>query len=544
MKQQMMSEIVGKLSGIGISVQNGDHTDISILTEFLDAGWSTGSKKINYEAYVFIDEQSKTVFMYEKTSEVGHGLSFGTDSKSSFQSGATLFRKVKSVQYGLDGKAYEYTLDLGAIPKSIKETSKNYGYKFKTVLSKNKAQYPPGYVPSIAIPVVSVSTAPGMGQAQGGFCPNCGALIASNAKFCEKCGRSVNMQQSMQYGAPQSASHLDAKAAAPKSRAGTLGLICIILLAVITFILNLIMGVNYIGWISSVVVLVVLWFIYIKISGKGCIATIFLWIITVLILFFILVFFSKPSATKESAANGTVENVASVITSSENATYGTNGNSNNNASLIEADESIESNPYRIIQYYDDCTLTLNDKAPEGDFIYDLAVIYRVRTHFKSMDYSKTAKDDIIKSVITDIRVVEGSQKGKISHIGLFKYGQYTIDNPDNYIEVENQKTKYENIFTVSGFTEDSVGFFVMLDNIAEYSWDGSQKANIEYFREKGITSDDIRVMIGYKIELHSKSGKVYYKDCTVDLFPKDLETAGTVDTGSNDTVEEAFSIKK
>jgi glycine cleavage system H lipoate-binding protein len=40
---------------------------------------------------------------------------------------------VKNVQYGLDGKVYEYSLDLGAIPKTVKETAKQYGWKFKTV---------------------------------------------------------------------------------------------------------------------------------------------------------------------------------------------------------------------------------------------------------------------------------------------------------------------------------------------------------------------------------------------------------------------------
>ncbi len=57
MKQQILSEICSKLSVLGISVQTGNGTDITISTEFLDAGWSTGSKKISYEALVFANEQ-------------------------------------------------------------------------------------------------------------------------------------------------------------------------------------------------------------------------------------------------------------------------------------------------------------------------------------------------------------------------------------------------------------------------------------------------------------------------------------------------------
>lgn len=147
MRQEMLAEISGKLSALGVPVQYGYGADITINTEFLDARWSTGSKKISYEASIFANEKDKAVYMYEKTTETGHGLSFGASGGTSFQSGSTLFRKVKSVQYGPDGKAYEYNLDLGAIPKAVKETAKRCGWKFKVVLNKNTAMYPAGYIP-------------------------------------------------------------------------------------------------------------------------------------------------------------------------------------------------------------------------------------------------------------------------------------------------------------------------------------------------------------------------------------------------------------
>lgn len=51
----------------------------------------------------------------------------------------TMFRKVKSMQYGPEGKVYEYNFDLGAIPKTVKEIAKANGWKFKTVVLKKKA---------------------------------------------------------------------------------------------------------------------------------------------------------------------------------------------------------------------------------------------------------------------------------------------------------------------------------------------------------------------------------------------------------------------
>lgn len=186
-KQDQINQIVQKFDQIGVSCKTGNGTDISVATEFLDAGWGTGNKKINYNALIFFDESSQTIFMWELTKEVGSGFSFGGSSETSFQSGTTLFRKVKSVQYGFDGKAYEYTLNLGAIPKTVKETAKQNGWKFKIVLSKNKAMYPAGYVPEYVSPLMEQSQQPPQTQPEV-FCSNCGMHVGVGVAFCSKCG--------------------------------------------------------------------------------------------------------------------------------------------------------------------------------------------------------------------------------------------------------------------------------------------------------------------------------------------------------------------
>lgn len=143
-KEILISNVLPKLKQLGINYSIGQETDVSIECEFVSAGWSTGKKKINYYASVFFDENSQTIFMWELTKEAGAGFSFGGEGETSFQSGKTFFRKVKSIQYGPDGKAYEYNLDLGAIPKAFKEVAKENNWKFKTVLRKEKACYPQG----------------------------------------------------------------------------------------------------------------------------------------------------------------------------------------------------------------------------------------------------------------------------------------------------------------------------------------------------------------------------------------------------------------
>ena len=45
----------------------------------------------------------------------------------------------RCVQYDSEGKVVEYSFDLGAIPKTVKEIAKANGWKFKTVIMKKKA---------------------------------------------------------------------------------------------------------------------------------------------------------------------------------------------------------------------------------------------------------------------------------------------------------------------------------------------------------------------------------------------------------------------
>ena len=139
MKQELLQEIETQLSATGIKAERSDKTDLSVDAELLDASFSTGKKKLRYEAMILLDEADKTVKMYEKTTEISAGVSFGMSGESSFQSGKTLFRKVKSVQYGPEGKVFEYNFDLGAIPKTVKTAAQAAGWKFKTVIIKKNA---------------------------------------------------------------------------------------------------------------------------------------------------------------------------------------------------------------------------------------------------------------------------------------------------------------------------------------------------------------------------------------------------------------------
>ncbi|MEW5783499.1 MAG: hypothetical protein AB1767_00175 [Bacillota bacterium] len=277
MKAQIISEIRNKMEALGIVAHEGNDADFTINTEFLDAGWSTGSKKISYEASVFANEQDNTVYMYEKTTEVGHGLSFGGENSSSFQSGKTLFRKVKSVQYGPDGKAYEYTLNLGAIPKTVKEIAKAHGWNFKTVLNKKKAVYPAGYAPETKPLEPPPQVVPDRTQDQ--------------------------QQSKPQFDHSQGAFHAQGKAPAPKNKAETLGLITLIILGAITVIMFALMSVNMVGWIIGALILAGFGFVQRKLASKGCLLSVVLWVAAVVLLLLTMTFTMTTGADESSAGD-------------------------------------------------------------------------------------------------------------------------------------------------------------------------------------------------------------------------------------------------
>lgn len=322
-KQVIVSSISEKLNKMGINNSMGNGTDITVNTEFLDAGWSTGSKKITYEAAIFADEGSNTVFMWEMTKEVGHGLSFGSESGSSFQSGKTLFRKVKSVQYGPDGKAYEYNLDLGAIPKVAKETAAQYGWKFKTVLGKNKAMYPAGYMQSSTAPQSGrpqpppppVPPAPGQFQQQytpPQYSTQQQQYTPPQQGYGQQPQYAYNQQQQagnvppqgqqnyMPYNNPQGQFYANA----PKkkgNKGGTFGLIGFIILGIIMAVFLAVGKATLTGWIVSVIVFAISLFIQRKLAQRGCLLNLILWIVTGFIMLVILTVFSTDSVSFTTA---------------------------------------------------------------------------------------------------------------------------------------------------------------------------------------------------------------------------------------------------
>ena len=140
-KSGIIARIAGEYGAIGIGYRLGGAADLTVDQELLDVKLLTQKIKIDFENSILVSEKDKTVYYYEKTKDLRAGMGFGFSGESSFQSGATLFRKVKSAGIGPDGRPFEFEFDIGRLSKIVKEAAKEAGYKMKIVLNKKKASY-------------------------------------------------------------------------------------------------------------------------------------------------------------------------------------------------------------------------------------------------------------------------------------------------------------------------------------------------------------------------------------------------------------------
>jgi hypothetical protein len=140
-KSEIIAKIAAQYGGLGVNCTPGGAADLTVDQELLDVKFLTQKLKLHFESSILVNEAKRVVYYFEKTKEMRAGVGLGFSGESSFQSGKTLFRKVKSAGIGPDGRVYEYEFDIGRLAKIVKTVAAEDGYKMKTVLSRKKASY-------------------------------------------------------------------------------------------------------------------------------------------------------------------------------------------------------------------------------------------------------------------------------------------------------------------------------------------------------------------------------------------------------------------
>ena len=126
-----------------LSLTWGGKTDLSITNELANANWGVGKKKVEYSAVLRLDAASQTVFFWEMIKESGRGLAalFSFKTETYRTDGMTRSGNVQETAYGPGGKLIDYTWDYGQVRQIIEAAVRSQGWRFETVLLKNKAMY-------------------------------------------------------------------------------------------------------------------------------------------------------------------------------------------------------------------------------------------------------------------------------------------------------------------------------------------------------------------------------------------------------------------
>lgn len=125
-----------------LSVSRSQETDLEIKSVMADANWGVGKKRVEYSACLLAKEEERLVLYWEMIKESGSGMeATGGFKMEGFKVGKAISGTRKEIIIGPDGKKIvDYTWDYGKTRHAVEEIVKAQGWKFKTVLMKNKTR--------------------------------------------------------------------------------------------------------------------------------------------------------------------------------------------------------------------------------------------------------------------------------------------------------------------------------------------------------------------------------------------------------------------
>lgn len=124
----------------GYSVTAGPRSDLEIASDVADANWTTGKKKVSFEAVLTVREADMTVVYWEALKESGSGLSFGASSGEAYSTvGWKRSGTKKETVLGPEGVAMDYAWDYAKTRELVEQVCTRHGYRLKVVLLKSKA---------------------------------------------------------------------------------------------------------------------------------------------------------------------------------------------------------------------------------------------------------------------------------------------------------------------------------------------------------------------------------------------------------------------
>ncbi len=458
-KNNIIQSIVSKLEKIGIYPKVGEETDVEISKEFLDSKFSTGEKKISYTGLALLDDYNKTIYYYEKTKEESKGFSFGSDNETSFQSGTTLFRKIKSVGYAPDGKAYEYEIDIGQITKTFKEAAKENGWKFKIVLNPKKAKFGVGVYKKETSNINVVNTKQQFSE-----------------EYTQVQNKGDNKVEPELLNKPKKISFI---------------YIIAIIFSILYF---LVLNVNIIGWIITTIIFVILISKKDRIRNMSLLKRLFIWISIFIIIFFVGAFTMSNNYTNDNdkQLNNNVSNTND--TKDENTEYYITAESYN---VLNGYEYVDGTDMKKIRPYTSANILISINNSDIERNSEIKSI-----KIKNAKASKAPKMGTPQFYFYDIITENSTNKTSEKHLFKNNSFEYSLEDFEKLQGVQFQYAVKD----------------VKIQDVSSWSVIGSDNAIVK----SGLKSEDVRSTITFEIEITTVSNKKYSRIFTQEIFSGDF----------------------
>mgnify|MGYP001810337733 CR=1 FL=1 len=130
----LLESLQQRITDFQFSIISHDFADLAFDADFYTKSIFFGVKRIKYQALVGIDEENKTVYLFEKAEEFGLKYSSCCTPNENFVSKSTM----KQIVYFKRPDQSEIKMDVASIRKAIDDEVKKQGYKLVGVLNPKK----------------------------------------------------------------------------------------------------------------------------------------------------------------------------------------------------------------------------------------------------------------------------------------------------------------------------------------------------------------------------------------------------------------------
>ncbi len=151
----------------------------------------------------------------------------------------------------------------------------------------------------------------------------------------------------------------------------------------------------------------------------------------------------------------------------------------------------------------------------------------IADYTSTADYDPNADYNITKKRVTNIKVLKTSKKGIVEEI-YGDYSSYTkqlLTGTKNYYETEYDFPHMSGVQSSIAVTLNKIALYDQSKSPIALS--GGQPTFKDVCNELGISTSDVTLTLGFRVELITKGGKTLFKDYEIEVPTSDYGLGGT-----------------